>query len=458
MKSVIVTIAGPDEKVDLTVPAETPIDQLMPTFRSLGVVDEQSLNGTPLGLGRMGEPLLPGRSTLEECGVVDGTILQLRAVEPEEQPEPEPESRTVTYEEFREEREQEDLKRRAGYPLRRTEAGLPPIPQFNDRLMDAMGAWFKSDAPRRVPPAMPQRPPEGDDEAPIARPMDLTDSRAPSRSKRAKAVWRSSAYLSQLEALISEPRLRRCATIAVVSPKGGVGKTTTSALLGSLFSRVRHERMVAVDTNPDYGSLGRALTPDHRVFVDDLVDVLDHPDLTVAELERKLGRAFDGLLVLPAPTDPSRMARLDEAAYEKVCEQLKKVVGGLVLDCGTGLQEPAARAAIKAADQIVLVSDAEPSTASLVAEAAQLLKRAGKPIYLVVNKMPRKGARLDVEMLDRAVPDARALIAVRADPESASALNAGDFTWEDAPDPWQRAVRELAVLLVADWPGLGLST
>ena len=49
------------------------------------------------------------------------------------------------------------------------------------------------------------------------------------------------------------------------------------------------------------------------------------------------------------------------------------MVGVLVLDCGTGLQEPAARAAQAAADQIVLISDAHPATASLVAEAAELL-------------------------------------------------------------------------------------
>jgi MinD-like ATPase involved in chromosome partitioning or flagellar assembly len=244
----------------------------------------------------------------------------------------------------------------------------------------------------------------------------------------------------------------------VVSPKGGVGKTTVTALLGSLLARVRHERIVAVDTNPDYGSLGRALTPDHRVFVDDLVDVLDHPGLTVAELDRKLGRAFDGLLVLPAPTDPSRMARLDKAAYTKVFERLKTSVGTLVLDCGTGLQEPAAAAAIEAADQIVLLTDAEPSTASLVAEAAQLLKRAGPPMFLVVNKLPRKGARLDLEMLSRAVPDARALIRLSAEPESASALAAGDWSWDDAPAAWQLSMRELAAVMVADWPGLGLST
>jgi hypothetical protein len=93
-----------------------------------------------------------------------------------------------------------------------------------------------------------------------------------------------------------------------------------------------------------------------------------------------------------------------------------------------------------------------------VAEAAQLLKRAGPPMFLIVNKLPRKGARLDMEMLSRAVPDARALIQLSAEPESASALAAGDWSWDDAPADWQISLRELAAVMVADWPGLGLAT
>ena len=58
----------------------------------------------------------------------------------------------------------------------------------------------------------------------------------------------------------------------------------------------------------------------------------------------------------------------------------------------------------------------------------------------------------------RAVPDARALITVDADPKNASALAAGDWSWDDAPDSWNRSLRELAVVMVADWPGLGLAT
>jgi MinD-like ATPase involved in chromosome partitioning or flagellar assembly len=455
MKTLVVTISGPERKLDLTVPAETPIEHLMPTFMSLGVIDESAVNGDPVGLAPAGQPPLPPSRTLSECGVMDGALLELQPVKPEERREPEPE--TIPYEDYEREQDESDLRRRAGFPLQRTRMALPDDPPLSERLGAAMQAFLSSEPAEPVAKPQP-RAEDAEEPAPVARPQDLTVRRPPSRRDRARAAWRATSYLRRLDDLVAAPRLRRCATIAVVSPKGGVGKTTTTALLGSLLARVRHERIVAVDTNPDYGSLGRALTPDHRVFVDDLVDVLDHPGLTVAELDRKLGRAFDGLLVLPAPTDPSRMARLDKVAYTKVFERLKTSVGGLVLDCGTGLQEPAAQAAIEAADQIVLVTDSEPSTASLVAEAAQLLKRAGPPMFLVVNKLPRKGGRLDLQMLSRAVPDARGMITVAADHESASALAAGDWDWGDAPRSWQISLRELAAVMVADWPGLGLAT
>ena len=66
------------------------------------------------------------------------------------------------------------------------------------------------------------------------------------------------------------------------------------------------------------------------------------------------------------------MAAVDEEAYRRVITRLKDFFSLILLDCGTGLQDPAA-AAIAGADQVVLLTDAQPATASLVAESTELL-------------------------------------------------------------------------------------
>jgi MinD-like ATPase involved in chromosome partitioning or flagellar assembly len=289
-------------------------------------------------------------------------------------------------------------------------------------------------------------------------PSDLTLAMAPSRLDRARTRWRELDYIGQLDGMITEPRLMHCATIAVVSPKGGVGKTTVTALLGTLLSLLRRDPIVAVDTNPDFGSLGRVLTPDQSWYVDDLAQlVLEDDELSLTALDSHLGRAVHGLLVVPAPTDPARMAALDEEAYGRVIARLKDFFSLILLDCGTGLQDPASAAAIAAADQVVLITDAQPATASLVAESTDLLHQWGRPITVVVNRMPAKDARLDIHQLSRYLPAARGLVVVPDDMVAASRLAAGSFDWRDGPATWQLALRQLAIVLVSDWRRLGLA-
>jgi MinD-like ATPase involved in chromosome partitioning or flagellar assembly len=289
-------------------------------------------------------------------------------------------------------------------------------------------------------------------------PSDLTLATAPTRLERARTRWRELDYIGQLDAMITEPRLQHCATIAVVSPKGGVGKTTVTALLGTLLSLLRRDPIVAVDTNPDFGSLGRVLTPDQSWYVDDLARLVAEDDeLSLTALDSHLGRAVHGLLVVPAPTDPARMAALDEDAYGRVIARLKDFFSLILLDCGTGLQDPASAAAIAAADQVVLLTDAQPATASLVAESTDLLHQWGRPITVVVNRMPAKDARLDVQQLSRYLPAARGLVVVPDDQVAASRLAAGSFDWRDGPATWQLALRQLAIVLVSDWQRLGLA-
>ena len=249
----------------------------------------------------------------------------------------------------------------------------------------------------------------------VSGPRTFTRPARPSPIARAREAWRSTDYQHLLDELILALRLRRCATIAVISPKGGVGKTTTAALLGSLLAFLRRDRVVAVETNPDWGSLGRRLAPDHPVFIDDLLagPLIDRR-LSPTQLDAQLARGPDGLMVAPAPTDPERAKKLDETAYLTLFARLSELVGTLVLDCGTGLDDPPARAALASADQLVLVCDDEPDTASIVSEAGEWLRRIVEPVG--ARKVPRRRGQQPAALLQDRRRRARARHRLRARP------------------------------------------
>src|SRR5215472_13813873 len=424
--SVLVTVQGPEQRVELQLPGDRPVMQLLPLL-----VDVCARNGhtedARWELAPLGGLAFDAERTLVEVGVVDGALLHLRdaalVLEPWD----------------------------GLLPQDRTRMVLPPRVTPLDRVIAAAGAVLRPSSWAEPVPAQQAQPGQ------IVNPSSLTVRSGPGPGERARLSWRSTDYVYRLDETIVAPQLHRCATIAVMSPKGGVGKTTTTTLLGSLFALLRRDRIVAIDTNPDFGSLGRQLAPEHTIFVDDLFEVLEAPELTATALDNHLGRAAHGLMVLPAPTDPVRVGRLDADAYTQVVRRLQQMVGVVVLDTGTGLHEPAARAALATADQIVLVSDAEPATASLVAEAAALLARDGQPIWLAMNKTGVPTG-LDLRAFGKVVPQARGMVEVPLETTAARQVAAGRFNWLDAPPSWKVALRELAVALVAEWPPLGIAS
>ena len=130
----------------------------------------------------------------------------------------------------------------------------------------------------------------------------------------------------------------------------------------------------------------------------------------------------------------------------------RELAGTLVLDCGTGLEAPPARAALAGADQLVLVTDAEPDTASLVWEAARWLEHDAPPLVAGRQQAQRSLARWTSPRSSGLIPFARGLATVPHRPAAAEQLQAGRFSWSRPPADWSIAIRELAALLVADWP------
>jgi MinD-like ATPase involved in chromosome partitioning or flagellar assembly len=419
-EGVRVTVRCSGGDVSARLRPDVPVGELMPELLRLAVPPDgppaEESPGWAAGPAG-GAPFTPW-SSLAESGVSDGAVIVVERYERWHQAAPAPSAA-------------EGLA-----PHQRSLAVLPAYAGMFGRMRDVLTA------------AAASRPAPGP-----RSPLAAVDSGT--LAQRVRRSWRATDYERRLELVIQSALLRRCVTIAVVSPKGGVGKTTITALLGGLYAMLRRDRIVAVDTNPDFGSLGRSLTPGHGVFVDDLLEVLDSPELTVTELDAHLGRGPHGLMVVPAPTDPARMALLDELAYTRVIRRLQEMVGMVMLDCGTGMHDQALRAALATSDQVVLVTDANPATASLVAEAATFLRTAGVPIWLVVNRMPASGSRLRIDALEAHLPFARGLVVVPAHDRAATRVADGSFDWTEAPLEWRRSLRQLGAVLAAAWSDVG---
>ncbi|MGH2901516.1 MAG: AAA family ATPase, partial [Solirubrobacteraceae bacterium] len=158
----------------------------------------------------------------------------------------------------------------------------------------------------------------------------------------------------------THPGVTRANTIALISPKGGVGKTTSTFLIGNLLAGHLKLRAIAVDANPDFGTLAR-LAPDDRRSERSLADLFDDSRRfrTAAELNPYVSRLPSGLHVLGAPRDPEQVARLGPDRYGELVAFLSCFYEVVLLDLGTGVAGPLARFAIKRADQVVLVTTPE---------------------------------------------------------------------------------------------------
>ena len=143
--------------------------------------------------------------------------------------------------------------------------------------------------------------------------------------------------------------------VAVLSLKGGVGKTTTTMGLGSTLASLRGDRVIAVDANPDRGTLSDKLRLETAATVRDLLNERGQIQ-RYADVRAFTTQAPSRLEVLASDRDPTVSVAFSEADYVDVAAVLEHYYSICITDCGTGLLHSAMAGVLRLADQIVLVS------------------------------------------------------------------------------------------------------
>jgi MinD-like ATPase involved in chromosome partitioning or flagellar assembly len=143
--------------------------------------------------------------------------------------------------------------------------------------------------------------------------------------------------------------------VAVLSLKGGVGKTTTTVGLGSTLASLRGDRVIAVDANPDRGTLSDKLRLETAATVRDLLNEEDQIR-RYADVRAYTTQSPSGLEVLASDRDPTVSVAFSDQDYADVARVLEHYYSVSITDCGTGLLHSAMAGVLRLADQIVLVS------------------------------------------------------------------------------------------------------
>ncbi|MFE0750238.1 AAA family ATPase [Gordonia sp. NPDC058843] len=142
--------------------------------------------------------------------------------------------------------------------------------------------------------------------------------------------------------------------IAVLSLKGGVGKTTTTVGLGSTFASLRGDRVIAVDANPDLGTLAQRIPQQTRSTVRDLL--ADENVYRYSDVRAHTSQAPSRLEVLASERDPAMAEAFNEEEYRGVITVLQRFYNIIITDCGTGLSHSAMNGVLDLANTIILVS------------------------------------------------------------------------------------------------------
>ncbi|MEJ2863013.1 MinD/ParA family ATP-binding protein [Actinomycetospora flava] len=279
-----------------------------------------------------------------------------------------------------------------------------------------------------VPPAGPNGPASYD----LSSAQLLRPSKRPPQTGWRRALFVGSGGLinpgeslgdaarRELIARVNQP-LHGCYKIAMLSLKGGVGKTTMTTTLGSTFASLRGDRVIAVDANPDRGTLSQKIPLETTATVRHLLRDANRVR-RYSDVRAYTSQGPSRLEILASEQDPAVSEAFSEVDYRRTVTLLEHFYNVVLTDCGTGLMHSAMKGVLDVADSLLIVSSASIDGARSASATLDWLDAHGyrdlvSRSVAVINYVRRSSGNVDLDRVsDHFAARCRAVVRLPFDP------------------------------------------
>jgi MinD-like ATPase involved in chromosome partitioning or flagellar assembly len=216
-------------------------------------------------------------------------------------------------------------------------------------------------------------------------------------------------------------RIRRNARdsyqIGVFGLKGGVGKTAVTVALGSSLSKIRGDRILAVDADPDGGNLADRAGRQSAATVADLLS--DKELARYNDIRAYTSMNDSNLEVLSSEEYSGARREFNDEDWKGATSIVSRYYNLVLADCGAGLFQPAARGVLSTVSGLVIVASASIDGARQAAVTMDWLRQNGYQDLLgrscvVINHVVPGKPNIDVDDLvqqfERHVPPGRVIV------------------------------------------------
>jgi MinD-like ATPase involved in chromosome partitioning or flagellar assembly len=261
------------------------------------------------------------------------------------------------------------------------------------------------------------------------------------------------AHHNNLLAQANRP-LQGCYRIALMSLKGGVGKTTITAALGGTFATVRGDRVVAVDANPDRGTLSGKVPLETPATVRHLLRDGEGIE-RYSDIRAYTSQGPSRLEVLASETDPAVSEAFSSDDYARTVDILERFYNLVLTDCGTGLMHSAMSAVLAKSDVLVVISSGSVDGARSASATLDWLDAHGhqelvRDSIAVINAVRPRSGKVDLhKVIDHFSRRCRGVLLVPFDPH----LEEGaEISLERLKRETREALIELAAVVADGFP------